>query len=75
MIMIHSAAGLGYTTDSSWRVFSFFTRCLVVVREWRTRGRRLAELYNLDDRALFDIGITRGEIAYRIRDLDYPSDR
>jgi uncharacterized protein YjiS (DUF1127 family) len=75
MSIIHSAAGLGYTTDPRWSVFGFLTRCLVALEERRTRGERLAELYNLDDRALIDIGIARGEIEYRIRELDCPADR
>jgi uncharacterized protein YjiS (DUF1127 family) len=68
MSMIHSAAGLGYTTDSRWRVFSFLTSYWVVFRQWRSREGRLAELCNLNDRTLMDIGMTRGEIEYRIRD-------
>ena len=75
MSMIHSTAELGYTTDSKWRVFGFLTHCLAVFQEWRSRGRRLAELRNLDDRALTDIGIIRGEIDYRIRELDCSGER
>ena len=59
MSMIHSAAGMGYTTDSNWRVFSFLARCLVVFRESRSRRTQLAELPNPNDRALQDIGVTR----------------
>lgn len=75
MSMIHSTAGLGYTTDSKWRVLDFLTRCLVLLQEWRSRGVRLAELSDLDDRALMDIGIARGEIDYHIRELDRPGGR
>lgn len=75
MSMIHSAAGLGNTTDSGWRLVGFPTRCLVVFGEWRSRGARLAELSSLDDRALLDIGILRGEIEYRLRELDCSSER
>jgi uncharacterized protein YjiS (DUF1127 family) len=66
MSMIHSAAGLGYTSDSRWRVVSFLTSCWVVFQEWRSRRGRLAELCDLNDRALMDIGIARGEIEYKI---------
>jgi len=33
---------------------------------WRRRQQALAELSQLDDRSLADIGITRGEIPYVI---------
>jgi len=75
MSMIHSAAGMGYTTDSRWRFFSFLANCLVALREWRSRGTRLAELSDLDDRTLQDIGVTRGEIEHRIRDINRSGDR
>jgi len=32
--------------------------------EWRSRQRAYAELSALDDRALADIGVSRGEIPY-----------
>jgi uncharacterized protein YjiS (DUF1127 family) len=60
----HSAAGLGQTTDSKQSVSSFLESCLVAFQEWRKRGRLQAELCNLSDRGLMDIGITRGEIDY-----------
>ena len=62
MSTAHSAAGLGRTTDSTQRVSSLLESCLVAFQEWRKRGRLQAELCNLSDRALMDIGITRGEI-------------
>jgi uncharacterized protein YjiS (DUF1127 family) len=68
MSMIHSAAGMGYTTDSMRRVFSFLTSCWVAFQEWRGRRGRLAELGDLNDRALMDIGITRGGLEYRTRE-------
>ncbi len=73
MSMIHTAAGLEYSTDSRRRVFGFLTRRLAVFQEWRSRAGQLAELFDLDDRALMDIGIARGEIEYHIRDLDRPA--
>ena len=33
-------------------------------QEWRKRRRSLANLYDLSDRELMDIGITRSEIDY-----------
>lgn len=62
MSVVHSAAGSGHTTDSAWCVFSFLTSCWVAFQEWRSRGERQAELCNLSDAALMDIGIARGEI-------------
>ena len=64
MSMVHSAAGSGHTTDSRWRVFNFLTSCWFAFQEWRRRGRLQAELCDLSDRALMDIGIARGEIEY-----------
>jgi len=60
----HGAAEFGHTTDSDWRLVSSLTSCWVAVQQWRRRGRRQAELCNLSDRALTDIGIMRGEIEY-----------
>lgn len=36
----------------------------VGLADWRQRNRAYAELAQLDDRALADIGITRSEIPY-----------
>ena len=33
-------------------------------QQWRKRDRLRTELYDLNDRELMDIGITRGEIDY-----------
>lgn len=64
MSTTHSAGEFGHTTDSDWRVFSSLTSCWVAFREWRKRGRLQAELCDLSDRGLMDIGITRGEIDF-----------
>ena len=58
----HIAFGLRETTASTQSVSSFLWRFLLAFQEWRQRGRSQAELYNLSDRGLMDIGITRGEI-------------
>ena len=68
----YSAAGLGQTTDSTQRVSSFLRSCWVAFQEWRKRGRLQDELCNLSDRALMDIGVTRGEIEYHA--LNSPAD-
>ncbi|MBR1210877.1 DUF1127 domain-containing protein [Bradyrhizobium sp. JYMT SZCCT0180] len=65
--MTHSAGGLGHTTDSTSRIISSLRSCWGVFREWRQRGRSEDELCSLSDRALTDIGMTRGEIEYVVR--------
>ena len=70
MSMIHSAAGLRYTTDSSSRVVGFLTRCWAVFQEWRERGRSEVELCSLSDAALMDLGVARGEIEFLITDRE-----
>ncbi|MBR1268466.1 DUF1127 domain-containing protein [Bradyrhizobium sp. AUGA SZCCT0222] len=62
--MTHSAGGLGHTTDSASRIFSSLRSCWGAFQEWRQRGRLGDELCSLSDRALMDIGMTRGEIEY-----------
>ena len=64
MSMTHGAAELGHTTDSKRRDFRSLRSCWGAFQEWRQRGRSEDELYNLSDRSLMDIGITRGEIEY-----------
>ena len=71
MSMTHSAAGLGHTTDSTLRVFSSLRSCWVAFQEWRQRGRLGNELYNLSDRTLMDIGMTRGEIEYVVSNRSF----
>ena len=60
----HSAAEFGHTTDSDWRLQGSLTSCWVAVQQWRRRGRLQAEMCDLSDRGLMDIGIVRGEIQY-----------
>jgi uncharacterized protein YjiS (DUF1127 family) len=62
MSTAHSAVGLAQTTNSTQILSSFLKRCLVAFRERRKRGLLQAELCNLSDRGLMDIGITRSEI-------------
>ena len=45
------------------QVYSLFETYWNVFQEWRKR-QRLANLCDLGDRELMDIGITRGEINY-----------
>ena len=64
MSMTHSASGLEHTTYSTSRIFRSLRSCWGAFREWRQRGRSEDELCSLSDRALMDIGVTRGEIEY-----------
>lgn len=68
----YSAAGLGQTTVTTQCVSSFRRRCWVAFQKWSQRGRLQDELHNLSDRALPDIGVTRGEIEYHA--LNSPAD-
>ncbi len=51
---------------------SLFGKCRAAVVEWRERQRIRAKLFNLGDRELHDVGISRGEIDYLAsnRDID-----
>jgi uncharacterized protein YjiS (DUF1127 family) len=60
----HGATGLGQTTVSTRTVFSFFERYWNAFQERRKRERLRADLCDLSDRELMDIGTTRGEIDY-----------
>jgi uncharacterized protein YjiS (DUF1127 family) len=60
----YGATGLGQTAVSTRRVSSFFKRYWGAFHERRKRQRLLANLCDLSDRELNDIGITRGEIDY-----------
>jgi uncharacterized protein YjiS (DUF1127 family) len=60
----HGAAGLGQTTASARRISSLLWRYWGAFQEWRKRERLRADLCNLNDGELMDIGITRGEIDY-----------
>jgi uncharacterized protein YjiS (DUF1127 family) len=56
--------GLGPATASTQRVSSFFEKYWNVFQQ-RRKGQKLrADLCDLSDRELMDIGITRGEIDY-----------
>lgn len=43
---------------------SLFGKCRLALGEWRKRQRMRAMLFDLSDRELHDIGISRGEIDY-----------
>ena len=60
----HSAAEFGHPTVFDWRLQGSLRSCWVAVQQWRRRGRQQAELCDLSDRGLMDIGIVRGEIQY-----------
>lgn len=52
---------------------SVFEAAVAKVAEWRRREIARAELQSLDDRALADIGLTRGEIQLVIEGRYRPS--
>jgi uncharacterized protein YjiS (DUF1127 family) len=60
----YSTKGLAQTTASTRHVSSVFKRCWDALQERRKRQRLRADLHNLNDFELMDIGITRGEIDY-----------
>ena len=64
MSTAHSAIGLIGMTGSTRRVASFFRRYWDAFQERRKRERLRADLSELNDWELQDIGITRGEIDY-----------
>jgi uncharacterized protein YjiS (DUF1127 family) len=64
MSTAHSAIGLGRMTGSTRCVAGFFKRYWDAFQERRRRERLRADLSELNDRELQDIGITRGEIDY-----------
>jgi uncharacterized protein YjiS (DUF1127 family) len=64
MSTTYGATGLGQIAVSTRRVSSFLKRYWDTFQEWRQRQRLGATLYDLSDRELMDIGITRGEIDY-----------
>jgi uncharacterized protein YjiS (DUF1127 family) len=43
---------------------SLFGNCCVALLEWHGRQRIRARLFELSDRELHDIGISRGEVDY-----------
>jgi uncharacterized protein YjiS (DUF1127 family) len=64
MSTAYSAAGLGQTTASTRRVYSFLRSYWEAFQERRKRQRLRADLSCLNDFELQDIGISRGEIDY-----------
>jgi uncharacterized protein YjiS (DUF1127 family) len=60
----HSAIGLIGMTGSTRRVAGFFRRYWDAFQERRKRARLRADLSELNDWELQDMGITRGEIDY-----------
>jgi uncharacterized protein YjiS (DUF1127 family) len=60
----YSATGLSRTTASTQQLFSVFKRYWDAFQERRKRQKLRADLCNLNDTELMDIGITRGEIDY-----------
>ena len=64
MSTTYGATGLGQTAASTRRVSSFFKRYWSAFLERRKRERLRADLSDLSNRELQDIGISRGEIDY-----------
>jgi uncharacterized protein YjiS (DUF1127 family) len=64
MSTAHSAIGLIGMTASTRRVASFIRRHWDAFQERRKRERLRADLSELNDWELQDMGITRGEIDY-----------
>ncbi|KRR02843.1 hypothetical protein CQ12_07185 [Bradyrhizobium jicamae] len=64
MSTTYGATGLGQTTASTRRIFSFFNRYWGALLERRERQRVRTALCDLSDWELKDIGTTRGEIDY-----------
>ena len=63
MSTIHGTTELGPATARR-QVYSPLEAYWNAFQEWRKRQRLLANLCDLSDRELMDIGITRGEIYY-----------
>ena len=64
MSTTYGATGLGQSAVSTRRVSSFFMTYWGAFQERRKRQRLIANLCDLSDRELMDIGTTRGEIDY-----------
>ena len=64
MSTTYGATGLGQSAVSTRRVFNFFMTYWCAFQEQRKRQRLIANLCDLSDRELMDIGTTRGEIDY-----------
>jgi uncharacterized protein YjiS (DUF1127 family) len=64
MSTTYGATGLGQTAASARQGSNFFKRCWEAFQDRRKRQRLRANLCDLSDRELMDIGTTRGEIDY-----------
>ena len=64
MSTTYGATGLGQTAALTRRVSSFFKTYWGAFQERRKRQRLRANLCDLSDRELMDIGFTRSEIDY-----------
>jgi uncharacterized protein YjiS (DUF1127 family) len=64
MSTTYGEAGLGQTAASTRRPSSFFKKYWGAFQERRKRQRLIANLCDLSDRELMDIGTTRSEIDY-----------
>ena len=64
MSTTYSTTDLTQTTASTPRVSSAFKNFWGAFQEWRKWERLRADLCDLSDRELMDIGITRAEIDY-----------
>jgi uncharacterized protein YjiS (DUF1127 family) len=63
MSTIRETAELGRET-ARWQFYSPLEIYWDAFRQWRSRRKVLADLCDLSDRELMDIGITRSEIDY-----------
>ena len=64
MSTIHAETGLRQAAASTWRIFGVLKGLLDALRERREREEARSALCALSDRALQDIGISRGDIDY-----------
>ncbi|WP_426411606.1 DUF1127 domain-containing protein [Bradyrhizobium ganzhouense] len=64
MSITYGATGSGRTATRTRHVFHFIKRYWRAFQQWRSCERLRADLSNLSDRELMDIGTTRGEIDY-----------
>ena len=64
MSTTYSTTALTQTTASTPRVSSAFKNFWGAFQEWRKWERLRADLCDLSDRELMDIGISRGEVDY-----------
>lgn len=64
MDAIYNLVELTQTMASARLGSTFWKRAWTGLLEWRERYRLRARLYDLSERELRDIGITRGEVEY-----------